>query len=53
MAYYNTNQSGFSKKVGSDLVPWREEFLVKFKTRETKRKDLKKAVAEATSDISN
>ena len=47
MAYYVTNQSGFSKKGESDLVPLREEFLVKYKTRETKMCALKRALKEA------
>ena len=48
--YYGTGQSGWSKKGGSDLVVMNEEALVKHKTRETKKKDLKRAIEEALKD---
>ena len=48
--YYGTGQSGWSKKGGSDLVVMNEEALAKHKTRETKRKDLKRAIEEALKD---
>ena len=49
--YYGTGQSGWSRKGGSDLVVMNEVALAKHKTRETKRKDLKKAIEEAEKDI--
>ena len=49
--YYGTGQSGWSRKGGSDLVVMNEVALAKHKTRETKRKDLKKAIEEAEKDM--
>ena len=48
--YYGTNQSGMSKKGGSDLVQFSEKNLVKFKSRDSRRKDLQRAIMEADGD---
>ena len=50
LIYYGTNQSGMSKKGGSDLVQFSEENLEKFKSRDSRRKDLQKAILEADGD---
>ena len=47
---YGTNQSGMSKKGGSELVQFSEENLEKFKSRDSRRKDLQKAILEADGD---
>ena len=39
-----------SKKGGSDLVQFSEENLEKFKSRDSRRKDLQKAIMEADGD---